>query len=92
MSRPTSSNGEVEQLGSVICPSGVLLVLDGGLAWMWSHDRPPLLPGFPNVVSATESARDLIVRGRDARAAGLAFDVSNHPEVAPIRQTTRRRD
>jgi hypothetical protein len=46
---------------------------------MWSHDRPPLLPGFPDVVGATESARDLVVRGRDARAAGLAFDVSNHP-------------
>jgi hypothetical protein len=46
---------------------------------MWSHDRPPLLPGFPDVVGATESARDLLVRGPDARAAGLAFDISNNP-------------
>src|ERR1700730_18058282 len=79
MTRPASPIGEGEQLGSVSCPSGVLLILDGGLAWMWSHDRPPLLPDFPDVVGATERARDLVVRGRDARAAGLAFDRSNHP-------------
>jgi hypothetical protein len=79
MTRAAPPIGEVEQLGSVSCPSGVLLILDGGLAWMWSHDRPPLLPGFPDVVGATERARDLIVRGRDASAAGLAFDRSNNP-------------
>jgi hypothetical protein len=79
MTRPTSTNGDVEQLGSVRCPTGVLLILDGGLAWMWSHDRPPVLPDSPDVVAATESARDLIVRGPDALAAGLAFDRSNHP-------------
>jgi hypothetical protein len=79
MTRPTSSAGEVEHLGSVSCPSGVLLILDGGLAWMWSHHRPPLLPDFPDVVGATEHARDLVVRGKDSHAAGLAFDRSNHP-------------
>jgi hypothetical protein len=79
MTHPTRSTGEVEQLGSVSCPSGMLLILDGGLAWMWSHDRPPLLPDFPDVVGATDHARDLVVRGPDARAAGLAFDRSNHP-------------
>jgi hypothetical protein len=79
MTRPASSNGEIEQFGSVSCPSGILLVLDGGLAWMWSHDRPPLLPEYPEVVGATASARDLAVRGPDAFAAGTAFDRSNHP-------------
>jgi hypothetical protein len=63
----------------VSCPSGILLVLDGGLAWLWSHDRPPLLPDHPDVVGATAGAHDLAVRGPDAVAAGVAFDRSNHP-------------
>src|SRR3984893_1317937 len=79
MTRPASPIGEGEQLGSVSCPTGVLLLLDGGLAWMWSHDRPPLLPDFPDVVGATDRARDIAIRGPDAFAAGLAFDRSNHP-------------
>lgn len=79
MTRPASSDREIEQLGSVSCPSGALLVLDGGLAWLWSHDRPPLLPEHPEVAGATADARDLAVRGPDAVAAGIAFDRSNHP-------------
>ena len=76
---PTPAVGKIERIGSVSCPTGALLILDGGLAWMWSHDRPPLLPDCPEVVGATENDRDLIVRGPDAHAAGRAFDRSNNP-------------
>jgi hypothetical protein len=77
--QPASDVGKIEQLGCVSCPTGVLLILDGGLAWMWSHTRPPLLPDCPEVIGATENDRDLIVRGPDAHAAGRAFDRSNNP-------------
>ncbi|MHB8874906.1 MAG: hypothetical protein ACYC8T_14555 [Myxococcaceae bacterium] len=69
----------VERLGAVSCPSGVLLVLDGGLAWIWSHDRPPLLPEWSEVAGVANAAVDLEVQGPDALEAGRALDVSNHP-------------
>jgi len=77
--QPASAVGKIEQVGSVSCPTGVLLILDGGLAWMWSHTRPPLLADCPEVIGATENDRDLIIRGPDAHAAGRAFDRSNNP-------------
>src|SRR5262245_51423942 len=77
--QPTSATGKVERVGSVSCPTGVLLILDGGLAWLWSHDRPPLLPDDPDLAAKAENCRDLIVRGPDAEAAGRAFDRSNNP-------------
>jgi len=39
--------GEVEQLGEVDCPSGILLILDGKVARIWSRDRQ----GFCRVIS-----------------------------------------
>lgn len=68
-----------EQLGYVSCPSGTLLLLDGGCAWMWSHNRQPLIPENPEIVGATEAARDLAVTGPDALAAGRAFARSANP-------------
>jgi hypothetical protein len=79
VTRPTSSAGEVEQLGKVDCPSGILLILDGKLACIWSHDRPPSLPSELDVSGKTEDARDFVVLGADALAAGRAFDRSNNP-------------
>lgn len=79
MSRPTQSNGETERMGTVTCPSGTLVLLDGGLAWMWSHLRPPLLPDWSEVAKTANSSVDIAVRGRDALEAGRLFDRSNHP-------------
>src|SRR5712691_10152551 len=79
MSRSLSPAGKVEQVGSVSCPSGVLLVLDGGLARLWSHDRQPKLPQWHAAAESANSALDVVVRGPDALAAGLAFDRSRHP-------------
>src|SRR5262249_4757997 len=75
----SSSDGELEQLGSITCPSGILLILDGGLAWMWSHDRPPLLPEWSEIASSANNSVDLAVRGANAIEAGVAFD----PQVDP---------
>jgi hypothetical protein len=66
-------------MGTVTCPSGTLVILDGGLAWMWSHLRPPLLPDWSDVAETANSAIDLAIRGRDALEAGRLFDRSNHP-------------
>src|SRR5215471_5539201 len=77
--QPVPAVGKIEKVGSVSCASGVLLILDGGLVWMWSHARAPLLADCPEVIGATENDRDLIIRGPDAHAAGRAFDRSNNP-------------
>jgi hypothetical protein len=74
-----SPAGKIEHVGSVSCPSGVLLVLDGGLARIWSHDRPPQLPAWSVVAETANSALDLAIRGPDALAAGLAFGRSSNP-------------
>jgi hypothetical protein len=82
----------VEQLGTVRCPSGVLLVLDGGLASTWSHDRAPKLPdAFPSARVAN-SAVDLEVHGPDALAAGRAWDRSCNPLFAFDRPKRAVRD
>jgi hypothetical protein len=73
------SSDDVEQLGSISCPSGVLVVLDGGLAWMWSHDRAPLLPEGLSIAATANSAVDLAIGGPDALAAGVAFNRQSHP-------------
>ena len=39
MTMADRSMGAVQQLGNVLCPSRRLLILDGGLAWMWENDR-----------------------------------------------------
>lgn len=79
MAQATTTPASHEQLGTVTCPSGILLLLDGGLAWMWSHDREPLLPEWADAAAVANTAVDLKVRGPDALEAGRAFDRSSHP-------------
>lgn len=60
------------KLGSLICPSGRLLILDLGLSGWWKHqDDPSSLDPAPG--------SDLHVVGRDAQKAGQAFDLQTHP-------------
>jgi hypothetical protein len=79
MSQPSSSDGEAERIGSVSCPSGIMVLLDGGLAWMWSHTRAPTLPEWSEIAAAANGAIDLAIRGPDAAAAGTAFERQYHP-------------
>ncbi len=79
MRAASAGPGTIERLGQVSCPSGILLILDGGLAWMWSHDRQPLLPDWSEISSTANSSVDVALRGPDALVAGLTFDRSNHP-------------
>jgi len=74
-----SSASGIEHVATVSCPSGILLILDGAQAWMWSHDRPPLLPAWSGIAEIANSALDLVIRGPDALVAGQAFDRSTHP-------------
>ena len=75
-----------ERLGRVCAPCGTLLILDGGLLDLWSHDRPPVLAPHHLAAEAhqakADAAWDFRVEGPDARAAGLAFDRSAHPLYA----------
>jgi hypothetical protein len=54
-------------LGTVDLPSGVLMVLDPGMGRYWKHDEVP-----PNWKSGVEV--DFAITGRDAEAAGRAFE------------------
>jgi hypothetical protein len=60
---------EVE-LGSVTCPSGQLVLVDGGYLGLWSGDRSPDEVGGPGGVAAV----DFEVVGPDADAAARSFD------------------
>jgi hypothetical protein len=61
------------QLGTVDLPSGVLLVLDPGMGRYWKHDEVP--PAWKGGVEV-----DFAITGRDAIAAGRAFDRQFDPE------------
>lgn len=55
-----------EQLGEVTAPSGVVVLLDMGLMWLWSHDRPPVMQSGrygPETEAAANSAIDFGVVG-----------------------------
>lgn len=58
-----------ELLGEVTVPSGVLVVVDAGLLWIWDGSRPEDLP----------ETVDFRVEGPDAEEAGRRFDRSWHP-------------
>jgi hypothetical protein len=60
---------ERELLGQVTVPSGVLVLVDAGLLWIWDGSRPEQLP----------ETLDFRVEGPDAREAGRRFDRSWHP-------------
>jgi hypothetical protein len=61
---------EIVLLGEVTCPSGQLVLMDGGYLGLWSGDRAPDDVQQPNV----EPAVDFEVVGRDADAAARSFD------------------
>ncbi|MBY0232482.1 MAG: hypothetical protein K2W96_24655, partial [Gemmataceae bacterium] len=69
-------------LGEATFPSGVAVVLDMGLMWLWSHDRPPVMPAGrygPETEAAANSSADFAIEGPDAEVAGLAFDRQPDP-------------
>ncbi len=71
-----------EQLGEVTAPSGVVVVLDMGLMWLWSHDRPPVMRSGrygPETEAAANSQADFEIVGPDAERAGVAFDRQADP-------------
>jgi hypothetical protein len=61
---------EIVLLGEVTCPSGQLVLMDGGYLGLWSGDRAPDDVRQPDV----EPAVDFEVVGRDADAAARSFD------------------
>ncbi|MFI6332827.1 hypothetical protein ACIBBG_31535 [Micromonospora chersina] len=74
--------GEIVTLGEVRCPSGQLVIIDGGMLGMWSGSRPPneLDPrglGFedPDLLAEVAGAADFTVVGPDAERAGASFQV-----------------
>ncbi len=57
-------------LGEVTCPSGELVLMDGGYLGLWSGDRSPDDVAGPDAVPST----DFEVVGPDADAAARSFD------------------
>jgi len=67
-------------LGEITCPSGHLVIVDGGILGMWSADRSPseLDPAGlgitePGLLAEVKGAVDYIVTGPDADEAGRSF-------------------
>ncbi|ONI91133.1 hypothetical protein ALI22I_10260 [Saccharothrix sp. ALI-22-I] len=58
------------ELGSATCPSGHLVLVDGGYLGLWSGDRSPDEVGGPGGVAAV----DFEVVGPDADTAARSFD------------------
>jgi len=66
--------GDSFELGEVTCPSGHLVVLDGGCLWMWSGDRSPSeMEVYDRLPSPAKGSVDFDVAGPDAQAAGRSF-------------------
>src|SRR5690348_14155372 len=57
-------------LGAVTCPSGELVLMDGGYLGLWSGNRSPDDTREPDGIAAV----DFEVVGRDAAAAAESFD------------------
>ncbi|GGR87352.1 hypothetical protein GCM10010169_34490 [Micromonospora fulviviridis] len=74
--------GEIVTLGEVRCPSGQLVIVDGGMLGMWSGSRPPneldprgLGIEDPDLLAEVAGAADYTVVGPDAERAGASFQV-----------------
>ncbi|WP_154937094.1 hypothetical protein [Micromonospora palomenae] len=74
--------GEIVTLGEVRCPSGQLIIVDGGMLGMWSGSRPPneldprgLGITDPDLLADVAGAADYTVVGPDAEPAGATFPV-----------------
>ncbi|MEH1055468.1 hypothetical protein V6U89_09695 [Micromonospora sp. CPCC 206171] len=72
--------GEIVTLGEVRCPSGQLVIIDGGILGMWSGSRPPteldprgLGVEDPHLLAEIADAADYTVVGPDAEQAGASF-------------------
>lgn len=68
-----------EVLGTVLCPSGDLVVLDFGLLRMWSGDETPLLDEWvapPEIVEAANRAVDFEIVGPDADEVAARLDLA----------------
>ncbi|MBV1936118.1 hypothetical protein [Streptomyces sp. BV286] len=72
---------EIYGLGEITCPSGELVIVDGGHLGMWSGERSPALvdPGAfgvqePAVAADVSAATDFLITGRDADSAAHSFD------------------
>jgi hypothetical protein len=60
---------DVVELGQITCPSGQLVLTDGGYLSLWSGDgRPEDVPATPG------PAVDMEIVGPDAEAAARSFD------------------
>ncbi|MCI0569631.1 MAG: DUF2185 domain-containing protein [Myxococcaceae bacterium] len=81
MPSPLDAELPRELLGTVTAPSGVVLMMDGGVLGLWSHDRLPVLPpgcAAPEAVALANAALDLRIDGPDAERAGRVFDRQWH--------------
>ena len=65
VSSNASANSSKVLLGQVDLPTGVMLILDPGLAKHWSHDQAP---------SGDSQQTDFAITGKDAITAARAFD------------------
>ncbi len=75
------SQGRIE-LGTVIAPSGKLLIIDAGLLGMWSHDGAPLLSEgiLPDdVTTRANECVDATIVGADAEKVGRELDRQWNP-------------
>jgi len=73
--------GEIYGLGEITCPSGELVIVDGGHLGMWSGEGSPALvdPGAfgvqePSVAADVAAATDFEITGPDAETAAHSFD------------------
>lgn len=69
-------------LGEVSTPSGTVLLIDFGLMYLWTHERPPLIPEGILEGAALEAANgafDCRIEGDDALAAGKSFARQANP-------------
>ncbi|WP_328492389.1 hypothetical protein OHS59_06210 [Streptomyces sp. NBC_00414] len=73
--------GEIYGLGEITCPSGELVIVDGGHLGMWSGEGSPALvdPGAfgvqePAVAADVSAATDFVITGPDADSAAHSFD------------------
>jgi hypothetical protein len=99
MTRERQSGAPPEKLGSVTVPSGVVMIVDTGLLWMWCHDKPPLLPEGrvgPEIVQSANESIDYRITGPNAIEVSRVWAGANHPlflydrppppKVAPLKE------
>jgi hypothetical protein len=76
--------GEIVTLGEVRCPSGQLVIIDGGMLGMWSGSRPPneldprgLGIEDPDLLAEVAGAADYKVVGPDDRGKHRQYGVDD---------------